>query len=170
MDLVDCERRKMRLTRSGCARMFVSAAADRPKAWEGRHACIACQAGAERAGVKIEAHADVAEAWRPVCPRCLRVSDRMIRGDLCVSCDARAGEVRRGRNCKGNMPGLAKRLGDYRISVLAGGRTSERVRVCVSMVEAIIAAGKSPGVVSVGRSAPTFLEAGLAAQQMRMPL
>ena len=127
IELFVCERRTMRLSRPSCARLWESAQRNRPEVWEGRHSCLTCPVGAAHAGKTVAPNADVAEAYRMVCPRCFRRADRLIKGDLCVSCYNRQREVRIGRDRKGARPGLTDRLHTVQVRVRRG-KKSELVR------------------------------------------
>ena len=90
-ELVTCERRSMRLTAGGCARLFVSAADDPPGSWEGRAACVGCPFGAARAGRPTPpVHAPVGVRF---CFRCERPAERVIQERVCVSCYNREREA-----------------------------------------------------------------------------
>ena len=100
--LFECKARSARLTTKGCAGQWTAAQERPPETWEGRWHCRSCPIGAENAGVAQPRHKD--EALAKLCPRCGRLSDRMIGGRLCISCYNREGEVRRGKNRKGQPP------------------------------------------------------------------
>jgi hypothetical protein len=99
-----CEKTRMRLTAGGCAKLWLSTEERRPKAWEGRHACLACPIGAANAGRTVVVTALATEAWRMVCPRCRTPTDRLINHRFCVSCYNRHREAMIGRNGKGGLP------------------------------------------------------------------
>lgn len=104
-DMIACLRRDARLTVAGCSRNWLAANdGGRPPPWDSRHICIACAQGARFNG--REAPLQAAEIIRPICPRCLRVSDRLINDYLCVSCYNRSAECRRGANARGSRPRL----------------------------------------------------------------
>lgn len=141
--LFDCARRRLRLTEAGCARLFLSARADRPQPHEGRHACLACPVGAAHAGVAMAAPAAI-EALRAVCSRCRRLRDRLVHGHLCLSCYNRDREARLGRNCKGGVPRLVARLHPVRIAVTDGAGHARIVeRDALDVAELLIATAQA---------------------------
>ena len=156
--LFDCARRSLRLTGGWCARLFLSARADRPQPHEGRHACLACPVGAAHAGVAAPAPPAI-EALHAVCSRCRRVSGRLIQGHLCVSCYNRDREARLGRNCKGGVPRLVARLHHFRVAVTdAAGHARTVERESVDLAELLIATAQAAtGPLTIGVAA--FLRA-----------
>ncbi len=144
VELIDCERRAMRLTSAGCARLWTSAQEARPEPWEGRSACRTCPLGAARAGRPLPPNAAAAELLRRVCPRCLRQAQRLINGLHCVSCYNREAECRRGRDRKGNRPGLLDRLRASTIVITRGASSSvEQHAEVVSATEAMLIVAKT---------------------------
>ena len=101
-ELFECSARKARLTKRGCSGQWFAAQATAPEPWESRWHCRNCAVGAENSGMDQPKHLD--EALSKLCPRCGRLSDRMIKGKLCVSCYNREREVARGKNRKGHVP------------------------------------------------------------------
>lgn len=101
-ELFECKVRKARLTKKGCAGQWTAAQQLKPEPWESRWHCRSCQTGAVSAGVSQPNHKD--EALAKLCPRCGRLTDRMIKGKLCISCYNREREVARGKNRKGHIP------------------------------------------------------------------
>jgi hypothetical protein len=113
LEMFTCERLHARMTVNACARQWLKAntATDRhgkrvePPPWDSLHHCLRCPVGAQRCGRTIDPIADAVAALKPICPRCLRVADRIVnaRGErpLCVSCYNRDREVRIGKNAKG---------------------------------------------------------------------
>ena len=101
-ELFSCAKRLARLTRKGCAGQWTAAQAVAPEPWESKWHCRSCPVGAANAGQVQVKHKD--EVLAKLCPRCGRLSDRMIKGKLCVSCYNREREVARGKNRKGNTP------------------------------------------------------------------
>lgn len=122
MDLFICERQNMRLTVPGCSRLWLSAQDKEnvPRPWEGRAACVTCPIGAANSGVQISPVAEDVAILKRSCPRCLRQSERIIEGRLCISCYNRQAEADRGRNAKGSRPRLCARLRDLELSVITG--------------------------------------------------
>jgi hypothetical protein len=104
LEMMRCDKRSMTLSKAGCAKLWESAQANRPKEWEGRFACLGCRVGAMSAGKTMPVTAEAVEAWRMVCPRCRKPAQRMIKERFCISCFNRDAEVRRGRNSKGAPP------------------------------------------------------------------
>lgn len=127
LQVVLCQRQTLTLSALGCARLWLSAndPVNRPKAWEGRAACVACAQGAARAGRPIDTAVQAAEGLRHVCPRCRRVAPRLINGELCVSDFNRAREVVRGRNAKGHPPHLGSLLHAERVAVSEDGEVRQ---------------------------------------------
>lgn len=122
VDLFHCQRQNMRLTAAGCARLWRSAQdkGNAPKPWEGRLACVTCPFGAANAGVKVSPVVESVAILSKVCSRCLRLSDRIIEGRLCISCYNRQAEADRGRNAKGGTPRLCAILHDMDVAVFSG--------------------------------------------------
>jgi hypothetical protein len=91
-----------------------------------RHLCRLCPIGATHAG---EAHVHRSPIFAAdFCPRCRKgTTRRMIGGNgaaRCVSCFNREAEVKKGRDGRGNVPGL--RLNTRRLAViLAHGREAQ---------------------------------------------
>ena len=102
LKLFECKARQARLTKRGCQGQWEKAQADKPEPWQSLWHCRSCPVGAANAGLVQPKHAD--EALSKLCPRCGRLTERMIKGRLCISCYNRAREVVRGKNCKGNAP------------------------------------------------------------------
>ena len=152
--MFDCARRRLRLSVPGCARLFLSARADRPLPHEGRHGCLGCPVGAAHAGVELPPSPAI-EALHAVCPRCRRVNGRIIHGRLCVSCYNREREVRVGRNRKGGVPRLAARLHRVRIAVTDGAGHARVVeRDAVDLAEMLISTAQAAtGPVTIGVAA-----------------
>lgn len=158
--LMRCDRQRVTLSTTACARMWRSAAdRDRiPHPWESRHHCIGCPIGAENAGESPAAAAVAAAvaAWSPICPRCGRVAQRMIRKALCVSCYNRQREADRGKNAKGSRPRICSTLHRLRLAV----RQDDAVRVVrtdplLEPAEALIRlAQRATGPFYVGVPAP----------------
>ena len=102
LELFECKARQARLTKRGCQGQWEKAQADKPEPWQSLWHCRSCPVGAQHAGVVQPVHQD--EALAKLCPRCGRLTERMIKGRLCISCYNREREVVRGKNCKGNAP------------------------------------------------------------------
>lgn len=120
--LFRCEARALSLTPQRCAQQWQDAQNHRPDAWQGNWHCRACAIGAARAGKTLPSHGD--DALRNTCPRCFRLSDRLIGGALCVSCYNREREAKRGRNAKGTVPRIAAKLHPETVAVVQGPRRS----------------------------------------------
>jgi hypothetical protein len=136
LEMFTCERLHARMTVNACARQWLKAntATDRhgkrvePPPWDSLHHCLRCPVGAQRCGRTIDPIADAVAALKPICPRCLRVADRIVnaRGErpLCVSCYNRDREVRIGKNAKGGVPVLTlAKLRPVAIQVIDGDQT-----------------------------------------------
>jgi hypothetical protein len=97
-DLFACARHNMRLTATGCARMWLTTRdlQNAPKPWEGRSGCTTCPVGATHAGQALSPVAAYALAVRKICPRCRRVAERLVHGRLCISCYNRDREAKLG--------------------------------------------------------------------------
>ncbi len=150
LEMMRCDRRNMTLSRPGCTKLWLSANTgdkeSRPRPWEGRAACITCPVGAANAGVTQSSVAGAVEALQGLCPRCRRTGARMIRDRLCISCANRDYEVHRGRDRKGNRPGLTDRLYGVTVSIIdAGGARELRAPSAVSPTETMIAAARKAG-------------------------
>jgi hypothetical protein len=133
----------MRLTTPGCSRLWLSAQADPPKPWEGRSACVTCPIGAANSGRQISRVAEDIAILSKACPRCLRQTDRLIKGLHCVSCYNRQAEADKGRNRKGTKPRLCGVLHLQDFEVMQGGQPMyvAKGRV-ISKVEAILTVSK----------------------------
>jgi len=123
IELIDCARRKLRLTAPACARFWSASNPVSPPVWEGRIACHQCPAGAARAGATLDTSQIARDRLARVCARCLKTSDRIINGRLCVSCYNRDREVKIGRNRKGGVPvRTLRKLFACRVVVVESGR------------------------------------------------
>lgn len=161
-----CERQKTRLTVAGCVRMFNAAhnPQNAPKPWESRAACVGCPVGAGHAGHRVNPVAEEVHLLATTCPRCLRQSDRIINGHLCVSCYNRHAEVLRGRNAKGSVPRLSARLHDLEVAVSAAGsgveiRTERHVTGAAEIIVAVARHAESPLRFGWVASRPADMEA-----------
>ncbi len=158
-----CEKRQLTLSRRGCARLHESASCERPQPWEGRAACRLCRTGAENRHKFLGGPPPTpgptfaaAEAWGPVCVRCRRISDRLIRQRLCPSCYNRQLEVVTGRNAKGNRPALTDVLRPHAVAIVdTDGRVSRAEEpLAASRLEVILATVKNvSGPVAFGWAA-----------------
>ena len=143
LEIFRCEKRNVKLTKGGCARMWELAATNKPKPWEGQAACVACPIGAANAGHAVKAAAQVIEDIRMICAGCFRPSDRMIAGDYCPSCYNRRLEAKRGRNAKGGTPRISALLHPEFLAVAEGQRRRcIRVNHVLSLAEAVLIAAK----------------------------
>ena len=153
-ELVPCPPMRSRMTERACIRMWTSTQDKPPGLHEARTACLTCTLGAQRAGVDVAAAeaqaraAALAEKMRHVCPRCERVTPRLIKGKLCVSCYNRDREARIGRNAKGTPP--VRIIGRIRNEHLAVAGQAGEVRLVVvehvaSRVEAAAIAARQAG-------------------------
>jgi len=115
--MFDCERLSARLTAPSCAARWKKAAERLPDPSNSLSHCRGCPIGASHAGVAMSSVEAAADEWRMVCCRCLRQSDRLIRGRLCVSCYNREREVKVGRNGKGGRPLLTDRLKPVSVAI-----------------------------------------------------
>ena len=117
IELFRCTKRSASLTTKTCSSFFQAAARKRPQAWDSNYHCRGCTIGAAHAAGSstpvddaeakaAAARQQVIDEWKNVCPRCLRLSSRIIGGKLCVSCWNRQREVRVGKNRKGTAPKL----------------------------------------------------------------
>lgn len=175
LQMVECERRPLRLSVGGCKRLWLSAQGEKePDPWASNALCRTCPAGAARAGGSVSSVADAVAAMKHICPRCLRVSDRMIRTTapghrvLCISCcnrhlecfrrrpgtDGELGEM--GCNSKGGRPQLVDRLQTVRLIVLdATGQCEVELHNVVSAGEAVFAlAREASGPMVFTRALP----------------
>ena len=145
LEMFACAKRRLSLTRRGCAALWTSAKQKPPAPWDSRAACVGCNVGARHAGQPEAPELSAAvEAWRRVCPRCRRVAFRMIAGRLCVSCYNRDREVAIGCDRKGSRPGLTDRLHAVSLCVTDGSKVRT---ICYASVldlpEAMIAATRT---------------------------
>jgi hypothetical protein len=119
IELFHCQRQNARLTTAACGRQWAKANGltkdyrGRPyevQPWESLFQCRGCPIGAGRNGRSVDPMGEGRRAIANLCPRCLRLTDRMVRvhGDpdkpLCVSCTNRQYELEKGRNAKGGKP------------------------------------------------------------------
>jgi hypothetical protein len=152
LEMFDCTRLRARMTTRACGKQWLRAntATDRhgkpvePPAWESLHHCLRCPIGAERNGKTVSSVADMVADLRSICPRCQRVSDRLVNvhGDrsrpLCISCYNRHAEVDEGRNAKGQQPTKLK-LRTVRLHVIENGRARvARMENVTSASEAVL--------------------------------
>jgi hypothetical protein len=153
--IIHCDRRKMTLTERGCAALWGSAniVKPAPAPWEGRHACLHCPIGAGHAGETVNPMAAVVAVLRRICPRCRRVSTRIIGNRLCVSCYNRDREVRTGRNAKGQKPRL----------ILYPAALSVATPVGVQHVRADLVTGPAEIMLARARNATTSMAFGWGA-------
>lgn len=117
LQLFACTRRNARLTTVACSKFYAAALRKKPEPWDANFKCRACPVGAVHAGggttpiqdeaaKEAAARQQVVDEWKNVCPRCLRLSSRIVKDKLCISCYNRAREVRVGKNRKGTAPKL----------------------------------------------------------------
>jgi hypothetical protein len=157
LEMFICARMALRLTRKGCAALWTSARQKPPAPWDGRAACVGCNVGARNAGQPdVPEIVAAVDAWRRVCPRCRRVSLRMIRGRLCISCYNRDREVRIGHNAKGGRIRLAAKLHPAALQVVSedGPRTIRLPSVLDLSEVMILAARKATGPLFFTLPAP----------------
>lgn len=145
-DTFVCTRRDhLRVTRHGCAGLFIKANGRKaPHSWEGMAACRGCPLGARHAGRKAAPPKDHPLVGA-VCVRCLRQSAHLVWKKLCPSCDARQGEVRRGKNAKGTRPRMwAAKLAPRTVMVQSGDNViRQHFSPVASWTEAMLLAGKA---------------------------
>ncbi|MBW6397029.1 hypothetical protein KPL78_04175 [Roseomonas sp. HJA6] len=156
--LFDCVALRARLTVSSCAARWCKAADRLPEPWDSLSRCRNCPIGARHAGIEFNAVEAAADAWRLVCCRCLRPSERLIRGKHCISCYNRDREARIGKNAKGGRPHLTDHLGTCAVAVAAGGAveliTAHRVTGPVEVM--VCAARTAKAGVTFGRPGRTW--------------
>ena len=144
MDLFLCDRRSMRLTQAGCARLWESAQDDPPKPHEGRYACRTCEIGAANAGKPHDPFVEIRDELKRICTRCGKVSSRIICQVFCPSCYNRNREVRIGRNRKGAFPvKTAARLRMVSVVVARGDDVTVEERQASGVEEVILATAKT---------------------------
>lgn len=80
--------------------------------------CSRCPIGAAHAGQTVTTASPIKGA--PICGRCQRFTDRLVRGHLCVSCYNRQCEVLTGKNAKGSAPVRHPPLGPRSMRVMVG--------------------------------------------------
>ncbi len=119
--MMDCTSKNLRLTRSGCFRLWRGAQEDEPSAWEGRSVCVACMTGARNAGYAPSPVAQMVRDLQRICSRCLHPAPRLINGRYCISCYNRHREALRGRNARGSRPKICGSLLSVKVAKLVGG-------------------------------------------------
>ena len=158
LEFFKCERLNATLSTAGCARQWRKANQDpdhRVQTHESLWHCRACSTGAANAGEKgvIAGFSELIEDVKRICPRCRRLSPRLINGLHCISCYNRSREARIGKNAKGHPPALMKLLHAERLVVVEDG--NERVvelRCVRDLEEALIrVARKASGPITIGR-------------------
>jgi len=159
LDLFRCDKYAMSLTTAACSKFHRMENAQTRQPWSNRFHCRTCAIGAANAAgtavvvldTAASARQVVRDEWRKVCPRCLRLSSRIIHGHLCVSCYNRTREFRLGRNRKGTRPRIA--LHAEAISVItATGHRVEVVHDVVDPIEAMVSlARQADGAIGFGR-------------------
>jgi|GEM_PF-3486884 len=176
--LFRCDRRSASLTKAACAKFYLATVKKRPEPWDSLFKCRSCPVGAAHAGGgttpiddakarEAAARQQVIDEWKSVCPRCLRLSARLIKGNLCVSCYNRSREVEVGKNRKGSAPKLLpSRLCTVTMRIIdASGSRVENFTNVTGSVEAMVqVAKKAAGPVAFGRVVPVVL-AGDALEQ-----
>jgi hypothetical protein len=154
LEMFRCERRELTLSTVGCGRLYAKANGPKaPDPWLGIASCKACPVGAlHHTGVRTDPTAALAQSMALVCPRCGQISERLIWGALCPTCDARHGEAIRRRNSKGNVPALSSILHTESIAVGSAGTVTVASRTLVTgLPELIIAVAKTAtGPMSFG--------------------
>ena len=172
IELFSCTRRSARMTTKACTGYFQAAAKKRPDPWSPLFHCRSCPVGASHAGggstpvddAKAKAAAarqQVIDEWKSVCPRCLRLSSRIIKDNLCVSCYNRSREVEVGKNRKGSAPKLLPaRLCTVTMRIIdASGSRVESFTNVTGAVEAMVSVAKqATGWVAFGAVVPAVLE------------
>jgi hypothetical protein len=172
MELFTCERQNMRLTAAGCSRLWLSAQNkdDSPKPWEGRAACVTCSIGAKNSGRTVSPVAEVVALLSKICPRCERLTDRLIRKQLCVSCYNRQCEADRGKNAKGGVPRLCSALHVQAFGITQADRPAGRsvvVGSVTSRAEAMLSLSKTAtGEICFGAARNRYWIAPRGNQQM----
>lgn len=153
-ELFTCGRMSLRLTPAGCSRLWLSAQDkdNAPKSWEGRSACVTCPIGAANSGREISPVAADVAAIKGCCARCLRRTDRLIKGLHCVSCYNRQAEADKGRNRKGTKPRLCAQLHDAQMAVT--------VRVGIQIISAQKVIGVTEVILAAARHAEDVLHFG----------
>ena len=159
LEMVSCDRRRMTLTRTGCASLYRSAATTTVKPWEGRAACVGCALGAARAGLPTAAAGPAAPVGSHWCVRHEGPAERVIQGRVCVSCynrerEALGSTASAKTKAKPGIRTLAALLTVHALTVLHGGRVRHLVSpVARDRREAIEAlATKLPGGFAIGRA------------------
>jgi hypothetical protein len=141
--MMDCTSKNLRLTRSGCFRLWRGAQEDEPSAWEGRSACVACMTGARNAGYAPSPVAHAVRDLQRTCTRCLHPASRLINGRYCVSCYNRHKEALRGRNARGGRPRICEILLTVAVTKTVGRQVGLLVEHnVISAAETMIAAAR----------------------------
>lgn len=159
IEMMRCARRDLTLSTRGCSKLWLSAnGEEEPQPWASNHLCLRCPVGAEMAGGNVNPIDQARADLRPLCPRCRRISDRMIHSKslpghptLCISCTNRGlecvrrrvrpdGQIQIGVNGKGGRPGLLDRLHDVTLLVtdVTGAERAVMVPTCTGIPEAVL--------------------------------
>lgn len=111
-----CDVLKATLAVSACSQMWKSANYENT---ERLHRCKCCPIGAKHSG---ETSASMSPLLgKMICGRCHRGAERLIEKHLCISCWNRQREYKLGKNARGQMPKLARRLDRRQLRYFAGG-------------------------------------------------
>lgn len=126
---------------------------------------MTCPIGAANAGQSMPSTAQATEDFRMMCPRCCRLSDRMIGKRLCVSCYNREREALIGKNAKGGRPLLCDVLHSQIIVAMdASGPRVVRADPVVSAAEAVF------GLARLAQGPMAFARVGRPPQSPQLAL
>ena len=147
-----CEKRRASMSSSSCAKLWHEG--NRKGCADRFWLCKGCNIGALHAGVGDATMSPLYAS--PICARCGTGATRLIGGHLCVSCQNRQYEYKKGRNARGNAPVTHPTL--YRISIryMVGGQVKTKTRDdSVSSAELIVGALRDePKQVTFGMLSP----------------
>lgn len=146
-----CERLSASLQVSACSGMWQEAN-QKGAVPERLFRCRQCPLGATHAGVGDANMSPFRGA--PICSRCHRTGMRLIRGNICVSCQNRAYEWVKGANAKGKAPVRHPALVRRAVRVMAGGEVSTVARALTASMDELVVEllRDSPKRVMIGRA------------------
>lgn len=133
----ECQAQRCTLSVTSCAAQY-----RRAKAPDSGSACRGCRLGAEHAGEKLTS------TPRRLCCRCGRTDQRLVGGQVCVSCYNRQRELLVGRNGKGQFPSHARHVRPADVFV-TGGRTIHVAHVADIAEAVLLALVRYPGAAAV---------------------
>lgn len=159
----ECQRLHAKLSVNACAARWKTA--NQQTTADICGSCTRCATGALHAGEPMR----WMSRWyhKPICNRCNRPSDRLIRGEICPSCYNRGSEFVRGANAKGTPPVKLLRMGGLgarRIRYRVESEVRETVTgLTLDMTEAVIGVLRShQGAIAFAFDGPKPILGGVA--------